>query len=125
MDQDATAGGKQNPSLQGMRILLIYKTHMHTEAALDPERCAFKTDVNTRSKWLIKRIQQVDHHEDCISPPHVMGGDEAMEEDEQQAAEQGQTELPPVDRVSTRPRQCKTISEGQPRCQSGRYQGRN
>jgi hypothetical protein len=57
VDQDATAGGKQNQALQGMRVLLIYKTHMHAEAALDPERCAFKTDANMRSKWLIKQIQ--------------------------------------------------------------------
>ncbi len=68
---------------------------MHAEAALDPERCAFKTNANTRSNWLIQQIQQVDQHEDCISLPRVMGGDEAMEEDEQQAAEHGQTELPP------------------------------
>jgi hypothetical protein len=54
VDKDATAGGKQNPALQGMRVLLIYKTHMHTEATLDPERCALKTNVHTRSKWLIK-----------------------------------------------------------------------
>ena len=68
VDQDATTGGKQNSALQGMRVLLIYKPHMHAEATLDPERCAFKTYANTRSKWLIKQIQQVDHHEDCISP---------------------------------------------------------
>ncbi len=60
---------------------------MHTEVAPDPERFAFKTNVNTRSKWLIKQIQQVDQHEDCISPPHAMGGDEAMEENAQQATE--------------------------------------
>jgi hypothetical protein len=95
VDPDATAGGKQNPALQGTRVILIYKTHMHSEATLDPERCAFNTNVTTRGKWLIKQIQHLDQHEDCISPPHVMGGDEAMEEDAYQATEQGQNELPP------------------------------
>ena len=36
VDQDATARGKQNPALQGMQVLLIYKTRIHTEATLDP-----------------------------------------------------------------------------------------
>ena len=68
---------------------------MHTESTLYPERCAFKMDAIMRSKWIIKKIQQVDQHEDYISPPHQMGGDEAMEEDAQHPIEQGQTELPP------------------------------
>ncbi len=29
VDMDATAGGKQNPTPQGSRVLLIYKTYMH------------------------------------------------------------------------------------------------
>ena len=44
VDLDATAGGKQNPTLQGSRVIQIYKTYMHTESSLDPERCAFKSD---------------------------------------------------------------------------------
>ena len=81
MDPDATAGGKHNPALQGLRVLLIYKTYIHMESAVDPERWAFKTDATMRSKWIINQIQQVDQHEDCVNPPHHMGGDEAMEED--------------------------------------------
>jgi hypothetical protein len=30
VDFNATAGGKQNPALQGSRVILIYKTYMHT-----------------------------------------------------------------------------------------------
>ena len=70
MDLDATIVGKQNPALQGLRVILIYKTYMHTESALDPERCALKTDVGMRNKWITKQIQRVDRHEDCVSPPH-------------------------------------------------------
>jgi hypothetical protein len=94
VDPDATAGGKQDPTLQGTRVLLIYKTPMHSEAALNPERCALKTDATTRSKWLIKQIQQVAQHEDCVSPSTQMGGDEAMEEDAHET-EQGRIELSP------------------------------
>ena len=60
VDPDAPAGGKHNPALQGLRVLLIYKTYMHTDSTLDLERCAFKTDANMRHKWIIKQIQQVD-----------------------------------------------------------------
>jgi len=95
VDPDAIAGGKQNPSKQGSRVLLIYKTYMHTESSLDPGRCTFKTDANMRSKWITKQIQQVDQHEDCNSPPPQMGGDKDMEEDAHHAVEQGQTKLPP------------------------------
>ncbi len=49
VDSDATARGKQNPTLQGKRILLIYKTHIHTKVTLDPKRCAPKIDAKARS----------------------------------------------------------------------------
>jgi hypothetical protein len=91
VDLDATTGGKQNPALQGSRVILIYKTYMHTESALDPERCAFKPDAGMRNRWVTKQIQQVDQHEDCVSPPHQMGVDEVMEEDAQHASQQEQT----------------------------------
>jgi len=92
VDLDATVGGKQNPALQGSRIILIYKTYMHTESALDPERCAHKSDPGMRFKWIIKQIQQVDQHEDCVTPPHQMGVDEDMEEDAQPVTDQEHTE---------------------------------
>jgi hypothetical protein len=53
VDLDATAGGKQNPALQGSWVILIYKTYMHTESTLDPERCAYKSDPGMRIKWII------------------------------------------------------------------------
>ena len=40
MDTAATTGGKQDPGKQGLRIILIYKSHMYKEASLDLERCS-------------------------------------------------------------------------------------
>ena len=76
------------PSLACSRVILIYKTYMHTESTLDPERCSFKSDAGTRSKWITKQIQQVDEHEDCVSPPLPTVVDEDMEEDAQHETEQ-------------------------------------
>jgi hypothetical protein len=53
VDPDATAECKQNLVLQGSQVLLIYKTYMHTESTLDPERCAYKSDAIMRNKWII------------------------------------------------------------------------
>ena len=92
VDMDATTGGKQNPALQGSRVILIYKTYMHTEPTLDPERCAFKSDAGMRNKWIIKQIQQVVQHGDCASPPHQTEINEDMEEDVHPVAEHGQVQ---------------------------------
>ena len=89
VDLDAIAGRKHNPTLQGSRVILIYKTYMHSESSLDPERFAYKSDPGMRNKWIIKHIQQVDHHEDCVSPPRQTGIYEDMEEDIQSAAKKG------------------------------------
>jgi hypothetical protein len=48
VDPDATAGGKQNPTLQGHRVFLIYMKNMHTEDTLNLERCAHKIYAKTR-----------------------------------------------------------------------------
>ena len=52
IDMAVTAGGKQNPFLQGRRVMLIYKTHMHPEASLNPEHCTPKSDARARNTWL-------------------------------------------------------------------------
>ena len=44
VDLAATSGGKQDPSKQGLRSILIYKSHIYKETSLDPERCNFKVD---------------------------------------------------------------------------------
>ena len=49
VDPTATTGGKQDPSKQGRKIILIYKSYMYSEASLDPERCTFKTDQKVRN----------------------------------------------------------------------------
>ena len=57
VDTAATAGGKQDSSKQGLRIILIYKSHMHKEASLDPERCTQKTDRKARNLWVATQIR--------------------------------------------------------------------
>jgi hypothetical protein len=48
--------------------MLIYKTHMHPEASLDPEHCTPKLDARARSNWLHAHIKIVDQYEDVYSP---------------------------------------------------------
>ena len=43
VDAAATSGEKQDPSKQGRRSILIYKSSMYSEASLDPE--------NALSRW--------------------------------------------------------------------------
>ena len=80
IDRAATAGRKHNPSLQGRHVMLIYKTHMHPEASLDPEHCTPKSDARARSSWLHAHIKTVEQYDDVCSPkPNE--GDTHMEED--------------------------------------------
>ena len=60
IDMASTARGKHNPSLQGRRVMLIYRTHMHPEASLDPEHCTPKSDARAMSMWLHAHIKIVD-----------------------------------------------------------------
>ena len=52
IDIAATAGGKKNTSLQERRVMLIYKTHMHPEASLNPEHSTPKSDAIAKNSWL-------------------------------------------------------------------------
>ncbi len=49
VDTAATAGGKEDSSKQGLRSILIYKSHMYKEATLDPERCSQKSYQKARN----------------------------------------------------------------------------
>ena len=64
MDASATTRGKQDPRKQGLGSILIYKSHMCTEASLDPERCNYKSDQKTKSLWVANQIIQLGHYED-------------------------------------------------------------
>ena len=64
IDMATTTGGKQNPSLQGKRVLLIYKTHMHPEASLNPGACTPKSDAIAWNKWIQAHIKCIDQYED-------------------------------------------------------------
>jgi hypothetical protein len=68
VDTAATIGGKQDMSKQGLRVILIYKSHMYNEATLDPERCTHKSDEKARRAWLVAYIRQIDKYEDIHSP---------------------------------------------------------
>ena len=52
VDAKATTGGKHDPSKQGLRSILIYLSHMYTEASLDPKRCSLKVDQKVRNQWV-------------------------------------------------------------------------
>ena len=56
---------------QGHMVILIYKAHMHTEASLDPERCAHKSDEKARRIWIHTHLRQIDQYEDIASPDIV------------------------------------------------------
>jgi hypothetical protein len=43
INSDATAKGKQNPALRGMRVMMFYKAHMHSESSLSPDGCTTKS----------------------------------------------------------------------------------
>jgi len=48
VDKQATTGGKQDPSMQGRRMVLIYKTSMRSGSSLNPAQCMQRTDRNAR-----------------------------------------------------------------------------
>jgi hypothetical protein len=60
IDMATIAGGKQNPSLQGRRAMLIYKAHMHPEASLNPDHCTPKSDAKAMNSWLQALIKNID-----------------------------------------------------------------
>jgi hypothetical protein len=49
VDAAAIAGGKKDPSKHGLRSILIYKSHIYTEASLDLERISHKLDQKARN----------------------------------------------------------------------------
>ena len=75
-----TTGDKQNPSLQGRRVMLIYKTHMHPDASLNLEHCTPKSDAGAKNHWLHAHTKSIDKYEDVYSPKPIEG-DTNMEED--------------------------------------------
>jgi hypothetical protein len=48
VDKQATAGEKQDPSMQGRRMVLIYRINMHSELSLNPAQCTQRSDQNAR-----------------------------------------------------------------------------
>ncbi len=79
MDTSAKASGKQDPSKLGRRSIVIYKSYMHKEVSLDPERCSFKTDQKARNHWVSNQVRQLEQFEDVGSPINLTQ-DETMEE---------------------------------------------
>jgi hypothetical protein len=80
VDTAATTDGKHDSSKQGLRNILIYKSHMYKETTLDPERCSHKSDQKARNLWVANQIMNLGHYEDVSSPTnHTQEGN--MEED--------------------------------------------
>jgi hypothetical protein len=84
----------------GKRMVLIYKTHMHSGAALNTLQCTTKSDRNAGQKWLGNTLTQLDHHQEIDSPPIEGKQDEDMGEQFHHGGIQGehmthQHELPP------------------------------
>lgn len=94
VDADATAGGKQDSSAQGRRMILIYKSNMHPGSTLNPEQCTSKADRATRRRWLGTTLKQPDQHQATASPPPEQHYDEEMQEQEHILPHQ-QGEMPP------------------------------
>ena len=49
VDASVTAGGKQDPSKQGRKSILIYKSYMYSEASMYPEKFTFKMDQKAQN----------------------------------------------------------------------------
>jgi hypothetical protein len=91
VDKHATSGGKQDPSMQGKRMVLIYNTIMHSGSSLNPTQCTQRSDRNARQRWLITTLQQLEQYKPTADPPPPLNIDAEMEEQEQ---EQEQEQLP-------------------------------
>jgi hypothetical protein len=65
-------------NLQGRRVLLIYKTTIHLESVLTPERCTSKADPRTRYQWIVNTAIQLDQHQPIPSPKNGFEMDEDM-----------------------------------------------
>ena len=76
--------------------MLIYMTHMHPDASLDPEHCTQKSDARAMNNWLHTDIKSIDQHEDVYSP-EPNEGDTYMEEDttHTEDATPSEQDLPP------------------------------
>ena len=48
VDKNATAGGTQDTSMQGRRMVIFYMTIMHLGLFLNPTQCTQKTDRNAK-----------------------------------------------------------------------------
>ena len=110
MDADATAGGKQDGSAQGRRIILIYKTNMHPGSTLNPELYTAKADRIARRRWLTTTLGQLDQHQATVSPPPKQHYDEVMKE-KQHTPSQQPRELPPSGSGTAAPAQTQAQQE--------------
>ena len=84
VDKHTTAGGKQDPSMQGKRMVLVYKTNMHSGLSLNPTQCTQRSDQNARQRWLITTLQQPEQYQPTADPPPPLNTDAEMEEQEQE-----------------------------------------
>ncbi len=85
----ATLGGKQDGSKQGKRMILIYKSNMHSTSSMNPTQCTQRTDRNARQKWLITTLRQLEQYQPTTDPPTHFNSDADMGDQEQPTQHHG------------------------------------
>ena len=95
VDQAAIAGGKQNMNLKGRRVLLIYKTAIHPESVITPEKCTTKADPMTRYRRIVNTASQLDQYQPDPGPENGHELDEDMMDNNQQLEQQSTTGTQP------------------------------
>jgi hypothetical protein len=76
----AKVGGKQNPTLQDRRVILIYKMHMHQESSMYPEHCTSRSDTRSKYVLILAHIKQIDQYEEIYNSEPKTSNDERMED---------------------------------------------
>ena len=93
VDKQATSGGKQDPSIHGKRMVLIYRTNMHSGSSLNPTQRMQRSDRNARQRWLITTLQQLEQYQPTSDPPTQFNTNAEMG-DQEQLLEQHGTQAP-------------------------------
>jgi hypothetical protein len=81
VDTTATLGGKQDPNKQRRKMILVYKTSMHSESQLNSAPCGPKADPMTRQTWLIGTLRNLDQYPQTNSSSPCFTEDTEIEAD--------------------------------------------
>jgi len=93
---DATAGGKQQMSAQGRRMVLLYRSSMHACSAMSPEICRGMLVKNAKLRWLNNTLYELDQHQPTTSP-HIPCEEDGTTEEQPRTTQYRDGELSPND----------------------------